>query len=81
MLERHSIDYVALLFGLMFLAIGAGYIVHETTNSSVDPAWIVAIACATIGSGFLALTVLARPRRSEPLVDATPAPTPDDDAA
>jgi hypothetical protein len=69
-MERHPTDFIELLFGLAFLACGAGFIVHQTTNRTFDAAWIAAIALFTIGCAFLALTVLHRPRRQPVPVDA-----------
>jgi hypothetical protein len=62
MMDRHPTDFFELLFGLAFLAAGGGFIVRQTTDQSVDPAWIAAIALVTVGCAFLALTVLRRPR-------------------
>jgi 4-amino-4-deoxy-L-arabinose transferase-like glycosyltransferase len=61
-MERHPTDYVELLFGLAFLATGAGFIVRQTTNRDFDPSWIAAIALVAVGCAFLAVTVVNRPR-------------------
>ncbi len=61
-MERHPTDFVELLFGLAFLATGAGFIVHQTTDRTFNPAWIAAIGLVTVGCAFLAVTVLHRPR-------------------
>ncbi|HEY5172376.1 MAG TPA: hypothetical protein VIK54_11690 [Acidimicrobiia bacterium] len=61
-MERHRTDFVELLFGLAFLAAGGGFLVRQTTDQAVDPAWVAAIGLVTIGCAFLALTVLRRPR-------------------
>ena len=61
-MKRHATDFVELLFGLAFLAMGAGFIVRRTTDRTFDPAWISAIALVTVGAAFLALTLLHRPR-------------------
>jgi len=61
-MQRHPTDFVELLLGLAFLATGAGFIVHQTTDRTFDPAWIAAIALVTIGAAFLAVTLLHRPR-------------------
>jgi hypothetical protein len=63
-MERHPTDFIELFFGLAFLATGAGFIVHQTTDRAFDPAWIAAIALVAIGSAFLAVTLLHRPRRA-----------------
>ena len=62
MLDRHRTDFVELLFGLAFLAFGAGFIVHQAADRSFDTAWIAAIALVTIGCAFLAATLFHRPR-------------------
>jgi hypothetical protein len=62
-MERHPTDLVELLFGLAFLATGGGFVAHEVTDRTFDPAWIAAIALVTIGCAFLAATLLYRGRR------------------
>jgi hypothetical protein len=62
MMRRHRTDFVELLFGLLFIGSGAGFVVHQTTDRSFDAAWIAAIALVTIGCAFLAVTLLYRPR-------------------
>jgi hypothetical protein len=62
-MERHPTDFIELLFGLAFLATGAGFIVDQTTDRTFDSAWIAAIALVTMGGVFLAITLFHRPRR------------------
>ncbi len=71
-MDRHSTDFVELLFGLAFLATGGGFIVHQTTDRAFDAAWVAAIALVTMGAAFLAVTLLHRPRRA--VLDETIAP-------
>jgi cytochrome c biogenesis protein CcdA len=78
-MERHPTDFVELLFGLAFMAAGAGFIVHQTTDSSFDAAWIAAIALVTIGCAFLAVTLLRGPRREHRIEAALDIPTPVDE--
>lgn len=59
-MERHSTDFAALLFGLLFEAIGSGYIVHEATGDRVDAVWVLAITMTVVGSAFLAVTLTHR---------------------
>lgn len=66
MLDRHPTDFAQLFFGVVFLALGAGFIVHETTDRAFDSAWVAAIALVSVGVAFLALTVLRRPRPDRP---------------
>jgi hypothetical protein len=70
MMDRHRTDFVELLFGLLFVAAGAGFVVHQTTDTSFDAAWIAAIALVTVGVAFLAVTLFNRPR-SAPIAAAS----------
>lgn len=76
MMDRHPTDFVELLFGLAFLGTGAGFIVHQLTDRTFDPAWIAAIALVTIGCAFLAVTVLHQPRRPAPVPGPEAEPEP-----
>ena len=72
-MQRHRTDFVELLFGLVFLATGGGFVVQQTTDRTFDAAWVAALALVTIGCAFLAVTLLHRPRRDlvdEPSSDA-----------
>jgi hypothetical protein len=62
MMDRHRTDFVELLFGLLFVAAGAGFVVHQTTDRTFDAAWISAIAFVTVGVAFLSVTLFHRPR-------------------
>ena len=64
-MDRHPTDLVALLFGLFFLAIGGGYIVHEVMGDRVDAVWVLAVAMTAVGSAFLAVTLAHRRRPGE----------------
>lgn len=61
MMNRHRTDFVELLFGLVFVAAGAGFVVHQTTDTTFDAAWIAAIALVTVGVAFLSVTLSNRP--------------------
>jgi hypothetical protein len=76
-MERHPTDFAALLFGLLFLATGGGFLAHEVIGSSVDPAWTIAIASIVMGCAFLATTLV---RRRTPAPDDGPAPGHDEPA-
>jgi len=65
-MHRHRTDFVALFFGLAFLAAGAGFIVHQTTGRAFDATWIAAVALVSIGCIFLGATLLRGPRPSSP---------------
>jgi hypothetical protein len=69
-MQRHRNDFVALFFGLAFLAAGAGFIVHQTTGRAVDATWIAAVALVSIGCIFLGATLL-RGRRPATTTAAT----------
>jgi hypothetical protein len=70
MMDRHRTDFVELLFGLLFVAAGAGFVVHQTTDRTFDAAWISAIAFVTVGVAFLSVTLLHRPRSETAQVGA-----------
>jgi hypothetical protein len=69
-MRRHRTNFVALFFGLAFLAGGTGFIVHQTTGRAIDATWIAAVALVSIGCIFLGATLLRGPR------PATTAPLP-----
>jgi hypothetical protein len=71
-MQRHRTDFVALFFGLAFLAAGAGFIVHQTTGRAFDASWIAAVSLVSIGCIFLGATLL-RGRRSERPASEEPA--------
>ena len=75
-MHRHRTDFVALFFGLAFLAGGAGFIVHQTTGRAIDATWIAAVALVSIGCIFLGATLLRGPRHPT----ATTAPPPPSEA-
>jgi uncharacterized membrane protein HdeD (DUF308 family) len=66
MLDRHPTDFAQLFFGVVFLALGASFVVHETTDRAFDSGWVAAIALVSVGVAFLALTLLRRPRPERP---------------
>ena len=69
-MERHPTDFWELLFGLAFLATGAGFVVRQATDRTFDASWIAAVALVAIGCVFLAVTVLHRPRSKTTLETA-----------
>ncbi len=74
-MERHPTDFLELLFGLVFLASGAGFIIHQTTDKTFDIAWVAAIALVTVGCAFLAVTLLHGPRaNTQDEINETPPP-------
>ena len=71
-MHRHRTDFVALFFGLAFLATGAGFIAHQTTGHAFDVTWIAAIALVSIGCIFLGATLLRTRSAPTPPVAAAP---------
>jgi hypothetical protein len=71
-MHRHRTDFLALFFGLAFLATGTGFIVHQTTGRAFDASWIAAVALVSIGCIFLGATLLRGPR---PSASSSPAPS------
>jgi hypothetical protein len=64
-MQRHRTDLIALIFGVAFAFVGAGFIVDEATNRDFDPGWIVAIGLVTLGVIALATTLFQRPPEVE----------------
>jgi hypothetical protein len=81
-MRRHRTDFVALFFGLAFLAAGAGFIAHQTTGHAFDVTWIAAVALVSIGCIFLGATLLRGPRRTDVagVVDGSDASMPIEEA-
>jgi hypothetical protein len=78
-MRRHRTDFVALFFGLAFLAGGSGFIVHQTTGRAVDATWIAAVSLVSIGCIFLGATLLRGPRPAT--TPSTAEETPDAESA
>jgi hypothetical protein len=74
-MHRHRTDFVALFFGLAFLAAGTGFIVHQTTGRALDATWIAAVALVSIGCIFLGATLLRGPRSAPLAASAGPTPS------
>jgi uncharacterized membrane protein HdeD (DUF308 family) len=56
-MKRHSTDFVALIAGLLLLAVGAVYMVAAYSDLDVDSRWIGPTALIGIGVAGLATTV------------------------
>ena len=73
-MHRHSIDLAALLFGLAFAIAGTSFLVRETTDTAVDPAWVTGLGLMLLGTVALVAT-LARAAgrdRAEPAAAESP---------
>ncbi|NMO94136.1 hypothetical protein [Actinomycetospora sp. TBRC 11914] len=57
---RHRFDPLALLVGLVCLAVAALAVVAPATLASVDPRWVLAGAAVVVGGGALLATVRRR---------------------
>jgi hypothetical protein len=56
-MHRHSSDLVGLLFGLAFAIAGASFLVGETTDANIDPAWATGVGLMLLGSVALVATL------------------------
>ncbi len=56
-MKRHSTDLVGLLFGSAFLIAGVGFLVRETTDTVVNPAWVTGLGLMLLGAIALVATV------------------------
>jgi hypothetical protein len=56
-MHRHSNDLVGLLFGLAFAIAGASFLLRETTDANIDPAWATGLGLMLLGSVALVATL------------------------
>jgi hypothetical protein len=63
-MHRHSIDLGGLLFGLAFAIAGTSFLVRETTNTTVDPAWATGLGLMLLGAVALVVTLGRATRRN-----------------
>jgi hypothetical protein len=82
-MHRHSIDLGGLLFGLAFAIAGTSFLVRETTNTTVDPAWATGLGLMLLGAVALVVTLGRATRRGHyaamPEFSRTPDPPESDD--
>ena len=60
---RHPADVFSLVTGLLFLALGGFYLVHDLAGPDVDLRWVGPAALIAIGLAGLAASVRRRPAR------------------
>ena len=80
-MRRHLTDLVGLLFGVAFAVAGTAFLLRETTDASVDPAWVSGLGLMFLGAIALVAT-LARSSghgRVEPIAADLPTPPDSDD--
>lgn len=68
-MQRHDVDLVSLIFGLLFTVAGLMLLTGDPTRGTVWLGW--AGPAVAIGLGVLIL-VAVRPRRAAPDIDAAP---------
>jgi hypothetical protein len=56
-MRRHSTDLVGLMFGSAFLIAGVGFLVRETTDAVVNPAWMTGLGLMLLGAIALVATI------------------------
>ena len=80
-MHRHSLDLSGLLIGLAFAIAGTSFLVRETTDTVVNPAWMTGLGLMLLGAIALVAT-LARTLtgdRDDHVVATVPLPvTPDE---
>ena len=80
-MRRHSTDLVGLMFGSAFLIAGVGFLVRETTDAVVNPAWMTGLGLMLLGAIALVATIARTLTgdRDEHVVATVPLPvTPDE---
>jgi hypothetical protein len=70
-MHRHSIDLGGLLFGLAFAIAGTSFLVRETTDTTIDPAWATGLGLMLLGAVALVVT-LARATNRDRVESAPP---------
>ncbi|HEX6921465.1 MAG TPA: hypothetical protein VF314_14670 [Actinomycetes bacterium] len=48
-MQRHELDLVSLVAGLLFVVAGAAFLVGEATDLRVDPAWVLPVVLVGLG--------------------------------
>ncbi len=68
-MQRHELDPVSLLFGLVFVAVSVGYGLTHSTDLRLDWAVAIPVGMLALGTAVLALVVRAmrRPASEDPL--------------
>lgn len=76
-MNRHTLDPVSLVAGLVFAAVAVIYLVQAHTSVDVDGRWVLPLALIGLGvAGVLgALNSAARQRREGPTDDDDATPT------
>ena len=64
-MKHHRTDLIALIFGLAFAMVGAGFLVNETTGRDFNAGWAAAIGLITLGLVALVTTLVRRPEDDE----------------
>jgi hypothetical protein len=80
-MHRHSTDLVGLLFGLAFAIAGTCFLVRETTDTAIDPAWATGLGLILLGTVALVATLAratARDRAEAALSQPPESPDSDD---
>jgi hypothetical protein len=73
-MHRHSIDLGGLLFGMAFAIAGISFLLYETTDTTIDPAWVSGLGLMLLGTVALVVTLAraAHRDRGEPaLIEAS----------
>jgi hypothetical protein len=73
-MHRHSTDLVGLLFGIAFAVAGTAFLLRETTDAAVDPAWVSGLGLMFLGALALVATLARGSGRRR--IGATPAESP-----
>jgi hypothetical protein len=77
--RRHATDFTSLVAGLVFLAIGAAYLVGMVAEVHVEWKWVLPLALIGLGFAGLAGTISQARRQRAADGETTPPSPPADD--
>ena len=78
-MHRHPTDLIGLLFGIAFAIAGTGFLVRETTDAAINPAWVTGLGLMLLGTVALVATLTrasGRDRAERALLETPGLPEP-----
>jgi hypothetical protein len=71
-MERHETDLTSLLAGVIFVAVGATFLLDLLVDLALDPRWLAPLVLIGVGlAGLLSAAPMSRSSAADPDGDAT----------